>query len=318
MTAMTLDFLAIGLVTLDVTVRPIDRLPEGEGTVLVERIALSPAGTAAGAALVAARLGLKAGVSGAVGDDAQGPVVCGLLDQGGVDTRLLRTLPGLPTSTTVLAINAAGGRPNFHALGAAMAYTLDEDVAATAAASRFVHWGAVGTPGLAAEQAAALLRRVRDAGGTTSCDLIAPRPGVADDLAVILPHVDWFLPSRAEACAITGIDDLERAGDALLAMGAGNVIIKDGGNGAWMTLTDGRRMGIAAHAIEAIDTTSCGDSFCAGFISALSRGWDPVEAARFGAATAALVAQAVGTTGRLVNFAETAEAMSAMPLKESA
>ena len=37
--------LAVGLTTLDVAMRPVDRLPEGEGTNLVEGIALAPAGT---------------------------------------------------------------------------------------------------------------------------------------------------------------------------------------------------------------------------------------------------------------------------------
>jgi sugar/nucleoside kinase (ribokinase family) len=68
-----------------------------------------------------------------------------------------------------------------------------------------------------------------------------------------------------------------------------------------------------------VDTTSCGDSYCAGFIAALDRGWAPLEAARFATATAALVAQGLATLGRLESFEATAEAMRQMtPVTETA
>ena len=62
-----------------------------------------------------------------------------------------------------------------------------------------------------------------------------------------------------------------------------------------------------------MDTTSCGDSYCAGFIAALDRGWAPVEAARFATATAALVAQGLATLGKLESFDATLAAMHQMP-----
>ena len=48
---MKSGLLTIGLTTLDVVARPIDGLPIGEGTTLIEGIACAPAGTAAGAAM---------------------------------------------------------------------------------------------------------------------------------------------------------------------------------------------------------------------------------------------------------------------------
>ena len=56
--------LCIGLTTLDMVARPIDALPSGEGTRLIEGIAVAPAGTAAGAAMIAARLGVKTALAG--------------------------------------------------------------------------------------------------------------------------------------------------------------------------------------------------------------------------------------------------------------
>ena len=48
----------------------------------------------------------------------------------------------------------------------------------------------------------------------------------------------------------------------------------------------------------------------AGFIAALSRGWAPLDACRFATATAALVAQGLGTLGKLQSFADTETAMA--------
>ncbi|RYG03373.1 MAG: carbohydrate kinase family protein, partial [Caulobacteraceae bacterium] len=48
---MKTGLLTIGLVTLDVVASPIDALPQGEGTTLIEGIACAPAGTAGGAAM---------------------------------------------------------------------------------------------------------------------------------------------------------------------------------------------------------------------------------------------------------------------------
>jgi sugar/nucleoside kinase (ribokinase family) len=122
------------------------------------------------------------------------------------------------------------------------------------------------------------------------------------------------MPSADEATALTGLDDLAAAADAFRAMGAKACVIKAGAAGAVVAMGDERHR-IPAHLIEPVDTTSCGDSFCAGFIAALARGWTVLDACRFAATTAALVAQGLGTLGKLQGFDQTVEAMGALPLR---
>ena len=50
-----------------------------------------------------------------------------------------------------------------------------------------------------------------------------------------------------------------------------------------------------AFAIDVVDTTGCGDAFSAGFLRGLSLGRSRRDAAVLGCATAALVAQGLGT-----------------------
>ena len=314
---MKTGLLTIGLVTLDVVASPIDALPQGEGTTLIQGIACAPAGTAGGAAMIAARLGVPVKLASALGDDLIGRFVRMALEESKVDTSLLPVRPGMPTSTTVLAVDSKGRRPNFHALGAGMLATVNGEVMEAARQARFLHYGGVGGPKLDGGPGASLLQAAHEAGAIVTCDLISPQGSALDELKRLLPFVDYFMPSAAEALALTGTDDLGAAADAFLGLGAKACIIKNGGRGSHVVLPDARHS-LPAHVITPVDTTSCGDSYCAGFIAALSRGWEPLEACRFATATAALVAQGLATLGKLESFEATEAAMRAMPLGETA
>jgi len=307
--------LTIGLTTLDIVAHPIDALTHTERAIIVEGIACTPAGTAGGAAMVAAKLGVPTTIVGAVGDDMIGGFVRLGFEQVGVDTRLLATRPGETTSTTLLAVEGDGTRSSYHAVGAGGGASIDAAVVAAACASGFVHYAAVGGRGTDGGPGAELLRAAKAAGAVVTCDLIGPRRSALDELKLLLPHVDYFMPSAAEATFLSGIDDLAKAAELFRSLGAGGCVIKDGGRGSYVSIGTERRR-LPAHAIRPIDTTSCGDSYCAGFIAALARGWPPLEACRFATATAALVAQGLGTLGKLESFLATEQAMRATALAE--
>lgn len=313
-----IELLCVGLTTLDILGYPMEKIPEDEGTQLVERIEVMPAGTAGGAAMVAATLGMRVALASRLGDDRKGRIVRMLLDETTVDQSLLHTLAGMQTSTTILAVDHLHRRPNFHQFGAAMMMPVDEELVEAACAARFVHWGAIGGPLADGGPGAALIEKAKAAGATTSCDLIVPSEMAMQELGRLLPHIDYFLPSAAEACAMTGTDDLGEAGRQFLAMGAGACIIKDGARGALAVRPDVPDMRFPAYKVDVVDTTSCGDSFCAGFLAALARGWTFEDAGAFAAATAAQVAGGLGTLGTLVDFDTTAEAMRTLPRLETA
>lgn len=307
--------LCVGLTTLDILARPIDALPEGETTILVEQIAMAPAGTAAGAALVAARLGVRTALAGAVGEDTAGALVRSVLTQQGVDLALLARLAGVPTSTTILAIDSRGRRPNFHALGASHRAEMSQDWLTAAGAVKFLHYAGIGGPKLDGGPGAELAALAKAAGAVVTCDLISPGRRALDELKRVLPHVDYFMPSAGEARALSGRDSLADSGAVFRDLGAGTCIFKNGGEGSVIIDGDGETR-LPAHDIAVVDTTSCGDSYCAGFIAALDRGWPLIEAARFASATAALVAGGLGTLGKLEDFDATERFMRTAPLRE--
>lgn len=313
MTERKYDLMAVGLTTLDISVRPVRTLPEPDAGVLVETICLTPAGTAGGTALVAATLGLSAAVVSAVGDDAQGGLVRALFDAAGVDTAHLATMQGMPTSTTVLPIREDGQRPNLHMLGASMMAGPPPAAWGALGGVAAVHWGGVGLPG-PRERGPDFLRAARDAGAFVTCDLIAPSDESRADLESLLPHVDLFMPSLAEVRFLTGTDDPEAAAVVFIAKGAGGCLFKLGAEGA-LLITPDERVHVPAFAITPIDTTSCGDAFCAGFHAARRRGLPVEEGVRFASATAACVALGVGTTGALRNFEATLDFARSAPVR---
>lgn len=313
---MKFDLLCVGLTTLDVVGRPITEIPKDEGGRLIEQIACAPAGTAAGAACIAARLGLKTGLAGAVGNDLTGKFVRFALGDGGVDTSLLTTLEGFPTSATILPIDHQGRRPALHAPGAGSIPPLTDALMAAVANVRCLHYAAIGAPTFDGGPGEKLLEAAKAGGAGTVCDLIAPRAGAKAELKRILPYVDWFLPSADEARFLTGMENLQSAADAFVAMGAKNCVIKDGGRGAVMAA--GKLRGrLPAFRIEVVDTTTCGDSFCAGFITAHLKGWSDLAALKFASATAALVAQGLATYGKLESFEQVEDAMKTIPIQEA-
>ncbi|WP_017672063.1 sugar kinase [Blastomonas sp. AAP53] len=311
---MRFDLLAIGLTTIDITVYPVASLPEDEAGQIVERIAFSPAGTAGGTALVAQRLGLRTAIASAVGQDPQGQMIRSMFEAAGVDTSLLDTDPQWPTSTTVLPIRPNGDRPNWHMMGASIFAPVTDAVMAALADTAAVHWACVGFPGVAGQGADAL-RAARSRGVFISCDLIAPTDAAQSDLDTLLPHIDVFMPSLAEVRALAGTDDPVEGARAFMMRGAGSCLVKLGARGAMLVLPD-RQFHVPAYAIDPVDTTSCGDSLCAGYIAGRARGLEAEDALRFGVATAAQVSLGVGTLGRLESYDATLAFMRDTPVKD--
>jgi sugar/nucleoside kinase (ribokinase family) len=302
MTAST-DLLTVGLTTIDIAMRSVDALPPIDTGVLVESVLLSPAGTAGGTAMVAATLGLNVAIASAVGDDLQGVAVRHGMERAGIDTRHLLTDTTWRTSSTVLPVRSFGQRSTYHMVGASMFAALPDALEAELPSIRAIHWGAVNLPGVA-NQSVDFLRKARAAGVFVTCDLVSPRDGTMQDLARILPFVDVFMPSLAEVVQLHGSEDLRGAADRFIAMGAGKCVFKLGHDGAILLGPD-QEVRVAALPIDPVDTTTCGDSFCAGFHAARQRGQGEEDALRFATATAAQVAMGLGTLGALRDYHST-------------
>ena len=282
---------AVGVHVLDTHVIGIESIPERSEGQLVETIRMSPAGTAGGTAVVLSRLGAEVASYGAVGVDPIGDVLVSLLEREGVDTAGLVRKDGHQTSASVLPVRADGDRPAWHCIGANGAFTLDDLPALRG--FDVVHLG--GPEFLGGEAAGRLLRAARDAGATTSLDVLAPGdPDLLAWIADALPHTDYLLPNDEQVLGFTGAASLEEGARALVERGAGCVAVTRGAEGALVVTAD-EVVEVPAFEVDVVDTTGCGDAFSAGFLRGVVLGGDLAAAARLGCATAAQVARGLGT-----------------------
>ena len=112
-------------------------------------------------------------------------------------------------------------------------------------------------------------------------------------------------PTTADtAIPVASVDDATRAAEALRAAGVGTAIITLGENGALMHDGTVPVHVPAFHAGPVVETTGAGDAFNGGFAAALARGDDPLEAVRFGCATAAISATRPGTAPSMPSLDE--------------
>ncbi|MFJ4788585.1 carbohydrate kinase family protein [Streptomyces sp. NPDC088794] len=288
-----MNVVTMGVHVLDVLVRPVEAIPEGQGATLVDDIRMTAAGTAAGTALTLAKLGASVRTAGAIGTDPTGDLLVQLLDRAGIDTGLLVRRTDTSTSATVLPIRPNGDRPSLHLLGANITYGLDDVPWDAVAEATHLHLG--GPELIGAEVAARILAHAKEHGVVTSVDLLAPGElGTFDQIEPLLPHVDFLLPNDDQVLGFSEETDLLTGARKLLAAGAGLVAVTRGADGALLVTAEGTET-VPAYAIDVVDTTGCGDAFSAGFLRAVSLGRTPREAAVLGSAAAALVAQGLGS-----------------------
>jgi len=308
------DAVFVGLTILDIAGRPVVEIPAGGGVQFIEQIRLNPAGTAAGALVNAAKLGISTSTVACLGEDEKAEFILGAYQRLGIDCSLIQRTSNKETSATILPIRPNGERPALHCRGASDELFISEEHFDEILDCRFLHHGGTGL--LAAMdqgQSAKLLKAAHERGITTSFDLIAPNPGTLELLRPLLPYVDYFMPALEEAAYISGLTDPAEIAAFFHDLGAGCCIFKDGAQGS-LLFKQGTVVRIPSYQIVASDTTGCGDSYCGGFIAALAKGHSVEEACQIGSAVAALVATGLGSDAGLVDWQQLQEFMANTPV----
>ncbi|GAA1557714.1 PfkB family carbohydrate kinase [Actinomadura kijaniata] len=285
----------LGAHILDVLARPVQTLPSGQDTVVVDQIRVTAAGAAAGTAVALARLGNDVVSVGAIGDDDLGDLLVTIMTRHGVDVSGLVRRTAEQTAASILPIRPDGGRPSFHAPGANLTLTAGAVDPGLLQAAAAIHLGGPDVAfGLNDPALFAALEAARANGAFVTMDLLSTMPELVVAARSFLPHVDYLLPNEEQARLMTGEAGPGAAARALLAEGPKAVVVTLGGDGSLLVTGAGERH-VPALEVDVVDTTGCGDAYCAGFVTALLRHRDLPEAARWGTAAAATVARGLGS-----------------------
>jgi sugar/nucleoside kinase (ribokinase family) len=277
----------------------VESIPEGQDTHLLEQIRITAAGAAAGTAVDLAKIGVPVASLGAVGDDELGDFLVMIMERRGVDVSGVVRKPGEQTAASILPIRPDGGRPSFHVPGANLGLSLADLDQERIAGAEIVHLGGMDvTWGLHDPAFFALLDKIRENGTVVTMDLLSNMPDLMPAVRTFLPHIDYFLPNEEQALMLTGADTPEAAAEALLAEGLEGALVTLGEEGSLVATASGHTR-VPALDVPVVDTTGCGDAYCAGFVAGLLGGRDVVGAARLGTAVAARVAGGLGSDAGL-------------------
>ncbi|MBB2913757.1 sugar/nucleoside kinase (ribokinase family) [Streptosporangium becharense] len=289
----------LGVHIVDVLARPVESIPAGQDTHVLEQIRVTAAGTAAGTAVGLAALGVPVASMGAVGDDELGDLLFMIMERRGVDVSGLVRKAGEQTAASILPIRPDGGRPSFHVPGANLTLSVADVARERVVGAKVVHLGGMDvTWGLHDPAFFALLQEARAAGTIVTMDLLSNLPDLVRGARSFLPYVDYLLPNEEQALAMSGAGDVEKAARTLLAEGPAAVLVTLGAQGSLVADASGTAR-VPALDVPVVDTTGCGDAYCAGFVAGLVDGLDVAGSARLGTALAARVAGGLGSDAGL-------------------
>ena len=292
----------LGVFVVDLAFRA-GKMPAIGETIAGSGFAMGPGGKGSNQAVAAARAGAGVTFISRIGRDAFGELALKTWEAEGITPRVVQAADA-PTGAAFIYVHETRGDNAIIVVpGAATQISpVDVDAAADAIRGSRVFVTQLEQPVDAARRGLEIARSVG------SITVFNPAPAIKFD-GSLFALCDYVVPNETEAEGLTGIavSDLagaRRAGDALLAKGAGTALITLGERGA---LFHGRDRSIHVPPFAAgkvVETTGAGDAFVGGFAAALADGADPLEAVRFGSATAGISVTRPGTAPAMPRRAE--------------
>ena len=290
--------LMVGDYAWDVMIRTNTALLAGGDT--FGEVQLAPGGSAANAAVWAARCGLPTTFVGKVGRDRFGALAEEDLGAERVESYLVRTDAHL-TGSVAVWIDHTGQRSMVSGKGADHALFPQELPRALLAQARHLHlsaWSLFDDPPRAAACEAA--RAVREAGGAVSLDpgsfQMIEAMGLEAFLEVsrsLAPSL--VFPNAEEAATLTGERTPATMAERLAELFPGVLVaLKLDADGAYVLSPGAAGVAIPPNVNRLIDATGAGDAFAGAFLSRWLRGATPEAAARFAVGISEWVIQHVG------------------------
>ena len=150
-----------------------------------------------------------------------------------------------------------------------------------------------------------LFKELKQKNCIVTADMTKPKQGeTLEDIKGLLPYVDYFFPNEEEIAMLTGVKDPLLNVMMLASAGAKCVVIKCGATGCIMGY-EGHMYHIPAYKeAKCVDTTGAGDCFVAGFLWALSEGFDAIDCAYYGCALGSCSIEKLGATEDVQNKEE--------------
>lgn len=290
----------VGELNVDLILNRIGGFPQIGTEIVANDMILTLGSSSAILAANAAAIGIPTAFCGAIGDDVYGKLVIEELEQQGVNTEFVHISSLHQTGITVV-MNYDQESANVTYCGAMEKLTIQDIPWSSLSQFQHLHISNIFLQKGIQPDIIEIFRRAKAAGLSTSLDLqwdVSNRWEF--DFRECLPHVDVFLPNKAEMLALTQAESLE-ASISLLQPYANILAIKLGKQGSLGIQGKEQIRAAAFQAPSYVDAVGAGDSFNAGFLKKYLEKASLEACLKFGNLMGALNTTAAGGTSAFRN-----------------
>ena len=300
------DVVCLASFNADLTSR-VRRPPQRGETLMASGFSVGPGGKGSNAAVACARQGARVAVIARIGQDDFGRMALDLWGREGINTGAVEQVAGEPSGVAQIWVYDDGDNSIAVATGAGAGLSARH---AQAAAATIKGARVVMAPNeVPAEATLAAFAIARAAGITTLLNPAPARP-LPDGL---LPLCDIVTPNETELRALAGLPadaPLADAAAAVLARGAGAVLVTLGAAGCALVRAGQPVLTLPGHVMPVADTIGAGDTFTGALAAALARGLGLPEAMAWANAAAALSVGGHGALGAMPGLAQVGNLLS--------
>jgi sugar/nucleoside kinase (ribokinase family) len=284
------DVLCVGILVADVMAKPVEKIPQKGKLELVDNVSLYTGGCAVNTSIDLSKIGLRTAIAGKIGNDGFGVFMKDQLSANNVNIDALVIDKNAQTSASVVISSSDGERSFIHSLGANANFS-EKDINYNIVHNSNIVFvaGTMLLPRFDGAECAVFLEKCKKIGKITALDTAwDPKGRWMKVLSPSMPFIDYFLPSYEEAVQLSNKTEPDDIADVFLGMGPHTVAIKLGKDGCFIKSKTGEKFSLPTYErIKPVDANGAGDSFCAGFLTGVVRGWNLYECGKF--------ANAVGT-----------------------
>lgn len=302
----------LGILVADAVAKTVDDMPERGKLSAIDHISLHTGGCACNAAIDLAKIGINTSIIGKIGKDGFGEFLAATLKKEGVNTEGLISKEGLNTSSSIVLVAGSGERTFLHCIGSNSDFTYEDVNFDIIGKSKILFIAGTNLmPNFDGIPCSRVLKKAKEMGIYTAMDTAWDTTGRWMEIVEpSLPYLDLFIPSYDEAKLIAGKDEVEDIADVFLSKGVKLAVIKTGKDGCFIKSCEGEKYSIPTYTdVKAVDTNGAGDSFAAGFIAGLVKGWDIRQCGKFANAVGTHCIMEVGASTGIKSMEEILEFM---------
>lgn len=252
-------------------------------------------GDTSNTAIAAARQGAKAGYITLLGQDRFGDLLMDLWRREEVDAAEVKRDPNAPTGIYFVTHSDAGHQFHYYRAGSAASRMTREDLPLDyLRGGKVLHVSAISQA--ISENACETVFAAMDAARAAELEVcfdtnlrlkLWTLERARDAIDGAIRRADILRPALDDARTLTGIEDADAILDHFLKLGPKLVVMTMGKEGVILASRDARHR-LPPHKVDAVDATGAGDAFNGSFLARLIAGDDPLAAARYANAAAAL------------------------------